>query len=807
MKKINKLISLFAALCMIISMISGLTVFAEDANNESLAFYWDADNDFVSVDFEEAITDVNSITLTHGSKTVDAVVEYSKHKAYTDDIESRLDTSGMTRYTYLIKPANNEKIKFDEVYTLNLQNVTGAKTGKTVTASVRFMVKKLSESTEINDTNWKLGKTGNAQHTFNNTSGNIQLNVATTDHMTLMNFMGKSSVDTSLKDYTVKITYSDLNASKKYDLKLGALSESGTYHISDAGYNGVYMNVITAANADVKYVYLVQNYYDYTGRTQDTQRNLASTVYSNYWLPSSESSEMSFKISTKDDFARAYLNDIKVGDLALWTDDAKKSSGIVGIQARVANAGDAPATIKTKDFLVTQAVDLSAATAISPAGWDADNDFITLDYKTKVDEDLLQSAVTVKKDGAIIPVTVKEDVHADSSNIVMDRHTYIIKPADGSKIDFDTLYELSVDSVLSTDSAYVLLDYNKKFKVEKLAEGTTLSDKQWSKYQTKDGEGAVTQLSDGAINIKWDKTNAGYTVLGTKAGASSFDTTAKDYTVKITYSDFSAPECAELNLVSHIGNTSYCHGQLGLQGIYLNFQYFPSGSRLTFAEQYNYAGNTKEEIIKQSSYNKYTDAGFGTSEGAELKISAKDGFAKAFLNSSKVADITLVNYTKTGALPAGFAGVHPKPTDGSALSNDWTNGTTMNIKNFLMTKAVEVTDYFNIGEVVVTADGEAVNTIAGHATVDVEIPVINFNSANASKDIYIVCAFYKDTDEMTNCYVSSIKSVDANDTANISFANAQVNGGTKLKLFFWDGIDTLVPYFTNLIFPSPVDAE
>ena len=60
MKKFSKLISIFAALCMIATLFTGVTAFADEAVEApaeapaELTYYWDADHDFVTVEFDES---------------------------------------------------------------------------------------------------------------------------------------------------------------------------------------------------------------------------------------------------------------------------------------------------------------------------------------------------------------------------------------------------------------------------------------------------------------------------------------------------------------------------------------------------------------------------------------------------------------------------------------------------------------------------------------------------------------------------------------------------------------------------------
>ncbi len=806
MKKFSKLIALFSALCMIATLFSGISVFAEDAPAEetpaALTYYWDADHDFVTVEFEEEITEASlaGIKLLLNGVEVPATVGLHNHASAEDP---NFGGNAVRRYTYLVIPTGDAKIAFDTIYELKLTGVTGAVSGKSVTDEVFFKVTKISDNMKLGTAHgdWVLGRQGGA-NTYENVDGAIVTNHIDTSTLNLANSLGfqKPKDEPSLNDYTVKMTYRVSDPATKYVINLCALVYTP---IGYTGYDtprGSTFLALSFGNEPsgskpeaTKYVYLWEQFYGSVGgaaanKYQQKHWGTPTNQYSAKWGDVLMSEDINLKMSIKDGFARGYVNNMKFGDMVLF-DGEKAHNGGIFSETRSMTAGK---TITATGFLVTKAEEVEVTTETIAPRWDADSDFISLTFDKEMPLEDLRDLIVLKENGVPVNATVSLINHPDVARInnsyrMAYEYTYAIVPEGGMVLD--AIYTLSLDGMINLENGAkrYAFDFTKSFKVVKLDSGMKYANKTdlaWNYFNGNNSNIGATNYDSEAdvLNLTMSTVNTGW-----KGGrfARHYPTTAaadpsqKDYTVKMTIATTSNVAKSTYRLYTHfIDHTSNLLIEYGVDSDAKHIVKLIENDGTTLAGG---------QGMNVAFFDEHVLGGTVT-----LKLSAKDGFVNAYINNEKVADAP---YTQDHYGKAAYA-------VGVSLAD--TTAPVISMSNYVMTKAIEVTD-FEIGNISITDEnGEALEAVTGN--VNVNVPVLN--GSNAEKNILVVCAFYNGT-KLTNCVVSPLNTrvVSSGDFVNIPLENMSPNGGTKLKVFVWDNATNLVPYMNNLELPTPVTGE
>ncbi len=326
----------------------------EEPLNPALIADWDADLDFVTLDFTEDIGDLQA-TLTQAGTQVPVTVSKADH--------ADMKAANAERYTYIVKPVTGGLTR-DIPYTLSIANVQG-EDDEITTWSKTFKVEVLGEGLTINDANEILN--------FNTRTGLSYSNVNTDDLQVSLDETADTGsygvncraqiyravgddTDSTLsnnataspyteKDYTVKATIKNLTGATRLDWALAISYNYGnSWGVDHNSFRGVGIrgqvqqkNSTTVGNNTNMYFYS-------NNGTKITKEQGAADIYD---IDTTNGVEI--KLSTKNQFARAYVNGGKVADMALAQDYA----GMAQIQASTRAASS---SFVIADFVATRAV-------------------------------------------------------------------------------------------------------------------------------------------------------------------------------------------------------------------------------------------------------------------------------------------------------------------------------------------------------------------------------------------------------------------------------------------------------------------
>ena len=314
-------------------------------------------------------------------------------------------------------------------------------------------------------------------------------------------------------------------------------------------------------------------------------------------------------------------------------------------------------------LILTSFSGISALAAdLELVSWNADGDFITLDFNQEIDT--TNSVIVLEKNGEEAEFTfAKNDISSVVQTIGSSRYTYLVTPEGGMEIGAE--YKISLQDVKSSDGTFTLEQIEKKFAVVELANDADLVDMvpykylnaAWNKdevtgklYKT---DALIRNLSNmqtfmyaGAL-IGADK-EAGNKLPNAKSSSigelGTGTWTEKDYTVKVTFK--TDERLGRSSTWLGMGrNVTNMHGNsaatditaVSLQG------YGVTAATAQSMNMYLIDGNTGTKVknaVVLSSGNR-PKVTYDYTAGIELKLSTKGTVAHAFVNGKKAMDAVI----------------------------------------------------------------------------------------------------------------------------------------------------------------------
>ncbi|MBQ4109996.1 MAG: hypothetical protein IJC74_03840 [Clostridia bacterium] len=756
---------------------------------------YDADTDFVTLNFDKEVNiSSENVVLSKDGAVIPVTVASANH--------NNMKSANSTVYSYLVKPVSGG-IETNKEYKLTLSGISDTDATETITSWAKaFTVAELAKGLKLPETD--ADKTMSYKSSDNYSVSNVnddelmvQYNGTAVDAFYVYNAVGDDNNSTGStfneKDYTVKAVFKDVVNTPYANLGVAIASSKGyTFDHGQFRGTGMRMQVQPQKASDLSQgigKYANMYIYSRTADANTTKNQGAADISDN-----DVASGVEVKLAVKESHVFGFINGKKIIDM-----DCYDAAGMAKLYFAPMSSDGAAVTIA--DFIVTRATWKNATpeTKVALVDWDADSDFITLDFNEDVN--ITEENVTLTNAGTVVPVTVALANHANMEAANSERYTYLVKPVSGG-IALDIPYTLNVSGITakSADNS-VFETFTKTFKVEKLAEGLQLID--GSKVMTYENRSVYNVANVNTDDIKADYTEVStnrvqlYRAVGKDTDSTLINNfkdspyTEKDYTVKTTFKNISGTTHGNLSLaIAYNYHANYGVNHSWFRGVSLYLQVQPQNGVIgnTTNMTVRNANDTTGAITKSQPS---TIKGMDPVNGIELKLSTKNKFARAYINGGKVADMQLLQDYP------GHAQIHFSPNN---TTTD--NLATVTIADFLATRAVEVTEElpeFAVGELTVTANGETVDSIAGKTKINVSTKLTN--NTLLEKDVYITCALYAASGEMKNCVVSELKkAVSGNNPVN--FNDVEVNGAEKIKVFIWDGVESLSSYFPALTFPE-----
>ena len=804
MKKTSKILSLLVALCMAVTMLSGLTVFAEDAL-QLVSF--DADADFITLDFNKAIDTTNStIVLKKGDEFVPFTLAKPLH-------HSNVQSKAASRYTYTLTPDGG--VEVGEEYKITLWDVKASETDVLAQTAYTFVVEELATTanfqnvdgykwTEVEDWNWEMAEDGSKFYidemktpSKNNMEGFAQVgakigNDDTEEHVLPSKSNTTGSANWTESEYTVKATFKSDARLARPQIYFGIARNITGYNATSAnntditGFNfGGYTN--QAATQQTPNLYFING-----GHVSGSAvKNLGGTNRVSTKIDMTAG--VALKVSSKAGVVRMFINNKKAADFA-----ATVAPGFPVFAFRPVGANDSATAcdVELYDMQVTKSTfeevtELDYPEGYEPPappepeepeeeeypelihGWDADLNVFTVDFT----EEVQAFDATVTQAGAIIPATLSHAIYTGKTT--GSYSTWTIKPDAGFTADIP--YTVTISNVKNADASKKISTWSKTFKVEILAEGLDLTD------------GSVVTKANKPTTANATFTNDGDDVVLTTASAgadSSYIYIAKtldsgekeaDYTINVTLKDFVNVGYTQgfIGIISSNLAANYNYDHASLKGV---LHYAKLGANATSNACYSNIRRNLSGTNTQSGPGNFGTVKFRGTDPVpvQLKLSVKDGVATTYFNGKKTADQALEG-TVTGA-PQMMIHIRSIP-DATATSS-------VTFADFVATRAVHADvlgDSFT-AETPEVAEG----AIAENSVINVSAVVTN-NTAEA-KTIFAMCALYDATGAMKNIVIAPVTQAASGETT-IDFANVDTNGATYAKIFIWDDAETLNPWF------------
>ena len=297
-----------------------------------------------------------------------------------------------------------------------------------------------------------------------------------------------------------------------------------------------------------------------------------------------------------------------------------------------------------------------AADPFALVSWNADSDFITLDFNQAVNTET--AVITLTKDGADVPFTfAKNDYHATKiqaagDNTINDAakyFTYFVTPTTGG-IAIDEVYTLTVTTITNSDGTEAIAPFTKTFVVKDL--GGSLKN-----YRTVGVDaGKVTyntsvpgQVSASLTTFTTSYSESNNAYIGSQMGK-DFENSVPmtngsttdglweetDLTVKLKIKIEGA---TKENIYFGIADNTNRMGYGPFTGTYMYMQrQSVTDPNFYFREDRSTAGSTYTYNAKLDGSNRPTGLDYSD---LDLKISTKDLLAHAYVENKKVSDITL----------------------------------------------------------------------------------------------------------------------------------------------------------------------
>ena len=95
----------------------------------------------------------------------------------------------------------------------------------------------------------------------------------------------------------------------------------------------------------------------------------------------------------------------------------------------------------------------------------------------------------------------------------------------------------------------------------------------------------------------------------------------------------------------------------------------------------------------------------------------------------------------------------------------------------------------------VQCDGQPLTSVTQIAAGKTVTVTANYkNSTGKALEGYIITAYYNGNEFLVSQYTAVSRGADVvNDTITINTAVPAISGATQMKVFFWDGLDTMIP--------------
>ncbi len=295
-----------------------------------------------------------------------------------------------------------------------------------------------------------------------------------------------------------------------------------------------------------------------------------------------------------------------------------------------------------------------AADPFALVSWNADSDFITLDFNQDID--VSTADITLTKDGVDVPFTFAKNDYSNkvqttndstASTDVAKYFTYFVTPTGG--IDLDEVYTLTVNAIENADGTEAITPITKTFLVKDL--GGELTN-----YRTVGvSAGKVTydtsvpgQVSASLTTFTTSYSESNNAFIGTQVGKDFENATPMtnasasnalweetDYTVKLKIKiEGATKENIYFGIADNVNRITYG----SFTGTYMQLQrQNETDPNYNFREDRS-SSNTYAHNGTLNGGNRPTGMDYSD---LDLKISTKDLLAHAYVENKKMADMTL----------------------------------------------------------------------------------------------------------------------------------------------------------------------
>ena len=460
MAKYLKIQSIILCVCMLVSALSGLSVIAADPLE---LVSWDADADFITLDFNQAIDLENSaIAIMHG-ETYLAEDEFTLAKA---DANANVQADGVSsRYTY--KVTLDDGIVLEDEYTISFEDVAAAEGSSTLEhRDLTFAVYELADDEDLvdivpykwgNSNTWVRDEETGGMMVEEWAAGNNMSywsvvgarvgNDTTEEHILPNKSLPAGSANWTETDYTVKATIKSSNTTR-FTVNFGIASDTQNMHsetATGAKFTGIktydYAAMSTTDHEAAYYLMKNSNY-----RTNAASR---AVYFDRTKAPNlNPEAGFEFKVSSKDGVVRAFLDGGKLmdGEVEVLPGYPFLSMNPSGVTANT------KAKVQIYDFQVTQCREISGA---------------ELDKTENVE---VKDTLEVTFENAIDPAT-KDDIKIiPEGGDAINSENYTVSLSDGDTVATITFVErLEYETNYTIDFADVKVAANDKIFITNLA--------------------------------------------------------------------------------------------------------------------------------------------------------------------------------------------------------------------------------------------------------------------------------------------------------------------------------------------------
>lgn len=318
--------------------------------------------------------------------------------------------------------------------------------------------------------------------------------------------------------------------------------------------------------------------------------------------------------------------------------------------------------LKIQSIILTLCLILTAFSGISAladdpfalVNWDADLDYITLDFNQAVDSE--NAVITLEADGESVDFTIEDAIFDETAQSRAICYSYLLTPEGG--LEEGVVYELYIDTIGNGAGTEAITDITKTFAVEVLADDADLVNinpsantcAAWSKneetnslyvtgYTTPTGSGIQTYSFAGAlVGDDKDEEHA----LPSKDAVSGTGTwTESDYTAKVTFKGDTLTQTTVFFGIARELSGLHNDGDSTDITAIRTYDYTAMSEDSHNSAFYLVNGNgsrqaTNEDRLTNVSRGNAPDLDY--TAGVEFKLSSKDGLVRAFVNDDKLME-------------------------------------------------------------------------------------------------------------------------------------------------------------------------